>query len=225
MVTDLYSESYEELAIRAYSQKDYERSGYLCRKHLENNKDFSSVKLEKVFFRVEPNLFVLDKYLESKKTGKSKHIEPLLLTFLEKASIAGNAKLGKKWGTFFLNEFSKSRSYAKGLYHFASLLVREKDYDGGNRVLKSIPMGSIRSKSQKRKIFLLSLASLEKDQKIIRNSKQYLKKYYHSNYSDYILALLIESYRHRGKEKIANHLIKKFQEDFPTSPFRNMIGI
>ncbi len=220
----LYSESsLEQFAFESYQKQDYKNSFHLARKYLQNKLEISELDpIIEMYFQTESNLYRLDEYLDKLYfQSKNSQVYNLMYYLLEKSYQAKEEQIGEKWGEIFLTEGGSSSFYAKGLIAYSGILYLKGEKKKSKQVLRS----SILAQSTgivKKRFHLLKLA-LRKEEKIIHTASHFLEKNMRKPYADFVMALIIESYKKMGEEQKVKEWSQKLEKNFPNSIFLTQI--
>lgn len=220
----VYSESsLEQLALHSFQKNDYKNASRLARQYLQEKADLPlSEPIWEIYFQTESNLSRLDEYLENiYYQSRNPQVYNLMYHLLEKCYQAKEEQIGEKWGEIFLTEGGESSYYAKGLIAYSGILYLKNDKKKSKEILKS-PLFA-QSKGILKKRFQLLKLALRKEEKIIPTASHFLDKNIQKPYADFVMALIIESYKKIGEEKKAKEWFKKLEKTFPNSVFLSQI--
>ncbi|MDX1958687.1 MAG: hypothetical protein SFU98_08950 [Leptospiraceae bacterium] len=205
----------------AFYNKDFPKSRNLAFQYLKDSESIdTSDKVLKIFFITEPDLnhldLILDRiYISNQK--KNFHFYKLVYILLEKSTVAENHKIATKWGEIFVNEAKNSKRYSRGLYLYSLTLFQRNESQRAETVLLNCKSTEIVMFSPK--LELNRILSLTDEKVKIKQYRRYLRNNYKANYSDFVLASLIQSYKKVGKVNKATNLKRKFERDFASSIF------
>lgn len=215
--------SLAQLAKSAFEKKDYKNAARLSREYLSSA---YALQLDdpilEIYFKTESNLSRLEEYLEKLHPHSS---EPKFLNLVyylvEKCYQAKEVQIGEKWGEVLLTEGGESPYYAKGILVYSGILYLKEDKQKAKQILKNPTLAHSKGIWKKR-LNLLKLA-LKKEEKIILTANRFLSKNQESPYADFVIALIIESYKKLGEEQKAREWSKQLEKNFPKSVFVSQI--
>lgn len=212
-----------QLSLDSFQKKDFLNAARLAKNYLDSQETLSpNDPIVEIYFKTESNLFRLEEFLEKLYTHSE---DPVVYTyiyyFLEKCYHAKELQMSEKWGEIFLTEGGENSYYAKGILAYSGILYLKEEKKKAKQILKAPLFASTKGVLKKR-FHLLKLA-LKREEKIILSASHFLDKNLQNPYADFVMALIIESYKKIGEEQKAKEWSKKLEKTFPNSVFLRQI--
>ncbi|MCB1178410.1 MAG: hypothetical protein KDK36_12570 [Leptospiraceae bacterium] len=211
--------------IQSYKQKDFVKARRLAHQYIKSTSGNLNPndRVVKIYFKVESDLSKMDFYLDKlykQEEQKDPNIYKFIYYLLDKAYLGKDVYLAKKWGEIFLFEAGNTKFYSRGIFAYSGLLYIADEKSPSKKVLKRIPRKKMKKK-WRFKYSLLKVALYKNEKKAIKQAKKYLSKYYESNHSDFVIAMLIQSYLNVKDYRNAKEWKQKLDSDFPDNGFQN----